>query len=71
MFTVNKNRWSRIYATLSAVVTLNFLAWCLWSLKTSHGQFPKWQLIISLAMLANVQLVRFFDTRGRDESPIK
>ena len=69
MFTVNKKHWSRIYGTLSLVVTLSFFAWCLWSFKTPHDHFPKWQLIISLTMLANVQLVRFFDARGRDESP--
>jgi hypothetical protein len=70
MFTVNKKHWSRIYATLSLVVTLSFFAWCLWSL-TSHHHFPEWQLIVSLVMLANVQLVRFFDARGRDESLTK
>jgi len=71
MFTVNKKHWSRIYATLSLVVTLSFFAWCLWSLRTSHHHFPEWQLIVSLVMLANVQLVRFFDARSRDESLTK
>jgi peptidoglycan/LPS O-acetylase OafA/YrhL len=71
MFAISKKHWARTYAALSLVVTLSFFACCLWSLKTSHGHFPEWQLIVSVVMLANVQLVRFFATRGRNESPVE